>query len=1578
MATKVFLGSTDSFTAATNNLEVIGAAGGSEKLLVQSAVTGFKTDGNIERIELAGNIADYKFIVVAGTGLQIQNASSVVVGTVPTLNQNATFAFADGSTTVAQTGATTFTVGGVTASTGAAAAIVGATLNSADKSSVAGTGTGGTSATSGTVLTTNQDNLLGTANNDAFIARIFNNSNTLQSGDVIDGSGGTNNSLQADVGNSQNFAITPETTNIQTAAFRAQADPADSNQNNMPNGASTNSNATAVQIDAQRMAGVTRWEDNNSRSDLLIEDVRIASDKITKNITIAMVETDPGNVDFGVYFDPYSLRTSATATSSFQFKLRDGLPGIDPITNPLGNLNVDGVLFTLGGASIQLKTPAIDAAVTYVQLAAALNAAIAAQSNAAGLVAAVGSTFTEVNTVPATGNYITITDTQGRSFDVNSFTFTHSTAPTGAFVELGKFESGTTITSTDLVTSTVVLDDVGRGSTGGDLVIGSLSVGDTSTSRGVERFEITVLDNSKLQHISSTNNTLMEVTIANGATSTASNTYINTVNPVVLNAGNLTVLGNALGVATGSTADDIALPGTSITASGSRVAVATHAKDYGFTDVRLIDGSAMTGKLAFNAEITTASIAKYINRVDTATDPAADNIAFTYSGGTNADTISVNIDPTAVTSRSNLLVGREDFTFTINGNAGNDAITAAIESSDALVGKFENWYNNQDLNNNIFINGGAGNDVIRTPSAGDKTVDGGADNDWIFTDNTGSQTNTVATATGAVNTIDKGAWVLNTTDQTSTNGNAGALAARNLNDIRSDVNNTYNLHNTKLFVTFLGIQSATITLANTTTYKTTDLEINQAIKNAINTDPILKAILVAKDGPANSLIIESLVDGTMDINDFQVTLQAPTAAFTASEVTAISTAWGSTYADSAAVLVALNTNLGNFNTKGDYVDVMATDGAIEIIGADSINVTDTVITPGSGDDVIVLSTKVPGADVGRSSNEVITFAAGFGNDTIINFDVAGNGVDHLNFGAFLKNTTAATLGALGNTNSVVVITPEVTATNGTATLIKVLVEAAAQPAAGTTTNQVYIAYSTVASSFSDATNNIGKVYSITNGSGATDAVVTLEGTIDLSYTSWANVVQANLNVPVANASLPFGTGTLKNFIASEGPSTLVPLYQTAVAANQVLFGTAGLDILNNGGFNGVSMTGLGSGDVFTVTGATSTNITDLTTGDSLNVAIGASITTLAGGLASVSSFVASADTVNNSGAVGNVVLSSLAAGSTINMAAATGNTGFTLSGGAGADILTGSILGDVITGGNGANTLNGGAGNDDITGGTGLDLINGGTGNDIIRVAGTASVAGLAETYDGGDGIDTVVLGATTAFTGVTNFSNIEVVTAIVAGANTITFDAAAITGDSTTFIGAGGDDVLIVNGTAAADTIDLSKVSVDGNFTAANVQINGLAGNDTITGTPQPETITGGLGLDSLTGGLGADIFAFDGTAGVTNDPVIGDFDTIVDFVVGTDKLTFTSVVDVVSVQQAAVQVAVTALASGSTPAQIATAMALANTTNLGVSFATYGGNTYVLYETTGANVNFTVADDIFIKLTGITTIPTFAGDVV
>lgn len=113
MAVKVFLGANDTFTASNNNLQVVGASGGTEKLLIASGVTGVTTDANVERIELAGAQSAYKFLI-GSSGIIISDATTGnIITTIPSLNQAATIAFTDGSAVLTQTGGTTATLGAV-------------------------------------------------------------------------------------------------------------------------------------------------------------------------------------------------------------------------------------------------------------------------------------------------------------------------------------------------------------------------------------------------------------------------------------------------------------------------------------------------------------------------------------------------------------------------------------------------------------------------------------------------------------------------------------------------------------------------------------------------------------------------------------------------------------------------------------------------------------------------------------------------------------------------------------------------------------------------------------------------------------------------------------------------------------------------------------------------------------------------------------------------------------------------------------------------------------------------------------------------------------------------------------------------------------------------------------------------------------------------------------------------------------------------------------------------------------------------------------------------------------------------
>ena len=166
-----------------------------------------------------------------------------------------------------------------------------------------------------------------------------------------------------------------------------QADQVDTGDNNI---------AGVGIIDAERSVGVTHWESNNSRADLIIEDVRIGASQITKDITIAFVESDPGHVDFGVYFDQYSLRSQTNTSSVLSLEVLDTRSAAAG-TGPLKDSPYSGFAFnvTFPGAAtpklVTLNSPAIDAALTYEALVAAIQAAIDANPELVGFKATLGS-----------------------------------------------------------------------------------------------------------------------------------------------------------------------------------------------------------------------------------------------------------------------------------------------------------------------------------------------------------------------------------------------------------------------------------------------------------------------------------------------------------------------------------------------------------------------------------------------------------------------------------------------------------------------------------------------------------------------------------------------------------------------------------------------------------------------------------------------------------------------------------------------------------------------------------------------------------------------------------------------------------------------------------------------------------------------------------------------------------------------------------------------------------------------------------------------------------------------------------
>jgi hypothetical protein len=912
-------------------------------------------------------------------------------------------------------------------------------------------------------LTVGQDNLTGTANNDTFLGYIFDNQNTAQSGDIVDGGEGYD-LLGMEIGNSQDFAISLKSTNVEQIVVRAQATATDSNQNNLD----------AVQVDAQDLVGATRYDSNNSRDDVVIEDVRIEDSEITADITVAMVATDPGNVDYGLYFDQPSLRAAAAVSAGAVLNIelmdtRSSAAGEDPLKESPYN----AFTFTLDGTTYRLDSQAINDAQTYAELLVAIQDQLIVNVGLENITASITGTFDATDTdtaITTEGQTITLTNSAAGTFGVGNF-IADDGVPASSGLHTNQDTTPPTQTG-NLITSQVILDHVGRGSMGGDLVIGGLSTGVTSDSKGVEQFNITVERDSELQEISSTNNTLREVFITNGSTN-----------------GNLVVAGS-------TNADAQTVPGSQGNA--------------GFTDVRIIDASSMVGSVDINAELTGDVVAKYMNLVDTQGNVAADDAEFVYTLGTNNDTLNLttsNLNLAAAGSAS-----REDFSLVVNGAAGNDNITHIIGNGAGNDGTA--WYDNSVIEANITINGDGGNDTITTTGAGNATINAGSGNDTVYADNSGVKgsyainataastaletANAAASAATAVliaaetatKTVEVAATVAAAITAakviTAASGHtAGEIAAMDLaldnaavpGATQTDIFNTLVAATTAaqsngallvsdadvitgtanalllgatLTVTYAGAAANSVisgvAAAGTEGYESSvvintvdglgnELSIVQAIKNAINNDATLSKLLTATDGTGSTLSIVNDIDGLSAVGDLEFSIVAANAAgtsdglasaatnvsgtttvLTATELTSLKAQWNDILNTSGAAITdaALYTQLGTAAAAA----LASVTQAVISVGNEATSTSDNVIAMGSGDDVIVLGTN----DALLESNDTLTWSGyNQGNDTIVNYLEAGTNSDTIDLSAYLSDAALNKTSATGSVDSYVQI-----------------------------------------------------------------------------------------------------------------------------------------------------------------------------------------------------------------------------------------------------------------------------------------------------------------------------------------------------------------------------------------------------------------------------------------------------------------------------------------------------------------------------------------------------------------------------
>lgn len=901
-------------------------------------------------------------------------------------------------------------------------------------------------------LTTGQDFLQGTSLKDFFKANYFDNQNTLQSGDEINGGAGED-TLFAKIGDSAEYAINVETTSVEVAKFQAQAQANDSSDNEVKTDAVAGDNNDYAQVDAQDMDGTVEFWSVNSRADLVIEDVRNDSDETT----IVMQDTDSGDVDYAVYFDDQHITApdGTTAGSSLYLEILD-LQGMADGTGPLTNNPYKGVVITVDGVEVELvadeaiNADNLGAEPTYQDIVDALNAALA-EAGYTSITASLGETFSKYSSDDGelySGTTIVLTNTGSEELGSVGWV-ADGAVPAETNVHTNITNEDPAVT-TYLTQTDIELDNVGRGSESGDLRVGNMSTGD-SGSAGIQQFNVTVHDSSWITSLSTTNDDLEEVYVVNSTELLDEGTN-----------GDLRI---------GDNGDDDGYTG--------------------LANVRVFDASAMTGNVTLEADLDDSVIDKYFDLEDSQSDYTTDNIQFNYSTGSGDDVIELTVSEEAVSY--------EDFELTIDTGAGDDEVIFEVTGT-AADDLDANWDVDQAALDNIVIATGAGNDTVRALGDGEVTITTGAGDDVVYSDNSGA----------------KATWVVNAANTDIDDlQNTTATSAVFLVDGKLTVTLTDSILSSDADAAspYTAGYEVTVDVPTGDNYAVTEEEVNQAIKDAINNDSVLSKLLVATDGPDNTLVITSLIDGTMAAGNLEIVLSSSYDITTASNATAIQSAYkaftgnseatyangvntaslgtlnglnglgvngailgqddvytdltvvtttpgtttaqevftvtiantagdetGTTYTltiddveysytatadiDEVAIAAGLEAQSGGLFTvagtdattltvtmaaNGNVVASATSSILTDLTGSDSTVGSDNTINAGTGDDVIVLSTDGDDGVVGLStvataaSNETIVYTGLFGNDTIVNFEstAGADGEDSIDFQAIL-------------------------------------------------------------------------------------------------------------------------------------------------------------------------------------------------------------------------------------------------------------------------------------------------------------------------------------------------------------------------------------------------------------------------------------------------------------------------------------------------------------------------------------------------------------------------------------------------
>lgn len=904
-------------------------------------------------------------------------------------------------------------------------------------------------------MTDGRDTIIGTAGNDTINAFVGQNqngalANAFATGDYIDGGAGTDTLFATlmndnEVDSGTNFDINVRTKNVEIAKFEVLDE--------------------GVVVDAGTMDSVKEfWSVNSDDSGLTLEDVRLGSKlQITKDITFGMKDVDYGS-DLTARLDSNSFKNSGEKKFNSKIVVEVGDSNKDAgSTNPLELIKLT-LEFTFDGQDYKFEDmTSVDG--TYEGLKAAITTALS-DKGLSNLVVSFGNSLTEivakndtVDLLYSGAKQIIITDPNGAAF-TNFKSGVSAKASEESSNPVSNTSAQDPNQSSTLIESNLILDNAGRGSTAGDVVIGAMS----NSNAGIEQFNVTVqgTNGSAIQSLKTTNDKLQNIIIKSATDSTAS-------------------------LEIGATQANLKL----IDASG-------------FKGTNLMLGTTVeAGRAGLDEDTSTVTVADVLN-LKTLNANIASNVTFhadvqaganyTYTTGTGNDTIKVKVDGDAVDTIGEGLAinaGNGDNTVTVDMQGGKVSVGTTADLNNlsittgsgvdkvTLIGGRTGVTDDGDADFNIST--GAGSDFVHINSmsdaassgmqaqvstvtlssfdAGDTiTIGGVATADVSVTSSVDIATTVNALvaaingAAGATVTASNVGGVLTLTAKVA---GTGFTPTANVADADTDSNVTVAtvatptanvnapkaatgtwtvgtttgasakqvLYKAELTVNFAGFeQTVTINTTAANNFIATQVEINEAIQAAIKANPELARLLTTELGTGTqAMTIKSTVEGA---NELLVSIVQP------NHADAVIDAMSS---------IELNAIKAGLIATGEAADSAAVDTSTKITtllnNNDTATVTGTGTNGGSANETAVTNVSV--IDLGKGANDLVVlnsdvdsvntikFSASWDKVSVVNFesigDIANAGVTgkhKLDFTAFLGNQTDAS----ANTNALSAVT----------------------------------------------------------------------------------------------------------------------------------------------------------------------------------------------------------------------------------------------------------------------------------------------------------------------------------------------------------------------------------------------------------------------------------------------------------------------------------------------------------------------------------------------------------------------------